>query len=44
MFRGNWCKNIGKFLRYIREYIGKNHEFKETDNFHQVEFVFDCIC
>ena len=30
-----------KFL-YIREYIGKNHEFKNTDNNHQVEFMFEC--
>ena len=29
-------------LRYIREYLGKNHEFKETDNSHQVEFMFNC--
>ncbi len=29
-------------LRYIREYVGKNHEFRETDNSHQVEFMFDC--
>lgn len=26
-----------------REYIGKNHEFAETDSdFHQVEFYFEC--
>ena len=26
-----------------REYIGKNHEFSETDSdFHQVEFYFNC--
>ena len=29
-------------LRYIREYIAKNHEFKETDNSHQVDFMFNC--
>ena len=29
-------------LRYIREYIGKNHEFNETDNSHQVDFMFNC--
>ena len=32
---------VGK-LRYIREYIGKNHEFNETDNNHQVEYMFEC--
>ncbi len=31
-----------KELKYVREYIGKNHEFKETDNAHQVEFMFEC--
>jgi len=29
-------------LKYIREYIGKNHEFGETDTAHQVEFMFEC--
>ncbi len=29
-------------LRYIREYIGRNHEFGATDDAHQVEFMFDC--
>jgi 8-oxo-dGTP pyrophosphatase MutT (NUDIX family) len=30
-------------LRFIREYIGKNHEFKATDgDSHQVEFMFEC--
>ena len=30
-------------LRYIREYIGKNHEFSEHDgDSHQVEFMFEC--
>lgn len=30
-------------LAYLREYIGKNHEFREThSNFHQVESVFHC--
>jgi len=34
--------NVGR-LRYIREYIGKNHEFSEHDgDAHQVEFMFDC--
>ena len=31
-----------KKLLYIREYIGKNHEFKSTDNAHQVDFMFEC--
>ena len=30
-------------LRAIREYIGGNHEFAETDgDVHQVEFMFEC--
>ncbi|SFM18596.1 ADP-ribose pyrophosphatase YjhB, NUDIX family [Paenibacillus sp. 1_12] len=30
-------------LLYVREYIGKNHEFAEWDfNIHQVEFYFMC--
>ena len=30
-------------LRYIREYIGKHHEFKNIDmDIHQVEFMFVC--
>lgn len=29
-------------LKYIREYIGKNHEFADTDDAHQVEFMFEC--
>ncbi len=30
-------------LVLMREYIGKNHEFAETDaDIHQVEFYFDC--
>ena len=33
--------NVGK-LKYIREYIGKNHEFSLTDNAHQVEYMFAC--
>ena len=29
-------------LRMVREYIGKNHEYAETDGgTHQVEFMFD---
>lgn len=34
---------IVKDLLYIREYIGKNHEFAEWDSdLHQVEFYFLC--
>lgn len=30
-------------LRCIREYIGKNHEFRDEDGeIHQVEFMFEC--
>ncbi|MEK6794008.1 MAG: NUDIX domain-containing protein [Spirochaetota bacterium] len=29
-------------LTYIREYIARNHEFKEADDLHQVEFMFEC--
>ena len=30
-------------LRFIREYISKNHEFAETDRIsHQIEFMFEC--
>jgi ADP-ribose pyrophosphatase YjhB (NUDIX family) len=30
-------------IRYIREYIGKHHEFAEWDyDLHQIEFMFDC--
>ncbi|HQF61553.1 MAG TPA: NUDIX domain-containing protein [Anaerolineaceae bacterium] len=29
-------------LRYIREYIGEHHEFRETDHNHQIEFMFEC--
>jgi 8-oxo-dGTP diphosphatase len=32
---------VGK-LRYIREYISRHHEFREEDDNHQVEFMFDC--
>jgi ADP-ribose pyrophosphatase YjhB (NUDIX family) len=33
---------IGEFL-YVREYIGKNHEFRKSHrSFHQVENVFRC--
>ena len=34
--------SVGR-LRYIREYIGKNHEFSAHDgDAHQVEFMFEC--
>ena len=30
-------------LRFIREYIGKNHQFADEDsNIHQVELMFEC--
>lgn len=30
-------------LRVVREYIGRNHEFSESDgDVHQVEFYFEC--
>ena len=30
-------------MRFIREYIGDNHEFAAEDTgFHQVEFLFSC--
>lgn len=37
------CNVIIHDLRIIREYIGKNHEFKEFDrDVHQIEFMFRC--
>lgn len=34
---------VVKELKLIREYIGKNHEFKEEDkDVHQIEFMFLC--
>jgi 8-oxo-dGTP pyrophosphatase MutT (NUDIX family) len=34
--------SVGR-LRYIREFIGKNHEFSEHDgDAHQVEFMLEC--
>ena len=30
-------------LRFVREYIGKNHEFAKQDGgVHQIEFMFEC--
>lgn len=38
------CKVAVKDLLFIREYIGKNHEFAEWDSdTHQVEFYFECV-
>lgn len=32
-----------KDIRFIREYIGKRHEFAEWDNeVHQIEYIFEC--
>lgn len=32
-----------KDLKFVRDYIGKNHEFKEWDsNIHQIEYMFIC--
>jgi len=37
------CKVVVDDIVYIREYIGKNHEFAEWDyEVHQVEFYFEC--
>lgn len=34
--------NVGELI-FVREYIGKNHEFsKWDDDLHQVEFYFRC--
>ena len=34
--------NIGE-IRFIREYIGKKHEFSEFDHeCHQIEYMFEC--
>ena len=34
---------VGELL-YVREYIGKNHEFRQAHRaFHQVENVFRCV-
>jgi 8-oxo-dGTP pyrophosphatase MutT (NUDIX family) len=30
-------------IRFVREYIGKRHEFSESDNeCHQIEYMFEC--
>jgi len=37
------CEVVVDDIVYIREYIGKNHEFAEWDHdVHQVEFYFEC--
>lgn len=37
------CEVEVRDLLFVREYIGKNHEFAEWDSeVHQVEFYFDC--
>ncbi|GIP18176.1 DNA mismatch repair protein MutT [Paenibacillus montaniterrae] len=37
------CEVVVGDIVYIREYIGKNHEFAEWDyDVHQVEFYFEC--
>ncbi|WDU83289.1 NUDIX domain-containing protein [Caloramator sp. Dgby_cultured_2] len=31
-------------LKFVRDYIGKNHEFKEWDSdVHQIEYMFICF-
>lgn len=38
------CRVTVKDIVFIREYIGKNHEFAEWDHdIHQVEFYFECL-
>lgn len=38
------CSVEVKDILYIREYIGKNHQFAEWDaDIHQVEFYFECV-
>mgnify|MGYP000918084257 CR=1 FL=1 len=32
---------VGK-LKYVREYIARNHEFADEDDNHQVEYMFTC--
>jgi 8-oxo-dGTP diphosphatase len=29
-------------IRFVRDYIGRNHEFATEDNSHQVEVMFEC--
>jgi hypothetical protein len=43
VFRRTWRKVEVRELVYVREYIGKNHEFAKWDSgVHQVEFYFNC--
>lgn len=38
------CKVDVQDIVYVREYIGKHHEFAAWDaDFHQVEFYFECV-
>lgn len=38
------CKVSVRGLLFVREYIGKNHEFADWDSdTHQVEFYFECV-
>ncbi len=37
------CETVIGELRFVRDYIGKNHEFRDEDpEFHQVELMFEC--
>lgn len=34
---------VPKDILYVRDYIGKNHEFSESDShIHQIEYMFEC--
>lgn len=38
------CQVEVKDIIFIREYIGKNHQFADSDaDIHQVEFYFECV-
>lgn len=38
------CRVEVKDIIFIREYIGKNHQFADSDaDIHQVEFYFECV-
>ncbi|TVX95328.1 NUDIX domain-containing protein [Cohnella terricola] len=38
------CRVNVQDLVFVREYIGKNHQFAEWDHdYHQVEFYFECM-
>ena len=37
------CDVVIKDIRFVREYIGKRHEFSEWDSdVHQIEYMFEC--